>query len=218
MTTIRRPAASARGDSAAQRPFRVGLLAVVLGLLILLFTAPNALGVEIQFRHAKHHAALRIRMAENCDEGSTFAKVFFALKGQRHVLWTPDVCKVEWREARVPRLTTLAWSFRGEDEVTGEPASTAESNIEIGFDWSESGGVIPRTKYRVTVVTRDQRVSRRLLAEASRNGHYERVYEGTDAFVNYCIDRSKEIRSANGRLFCVRWIPSTGRELLRWTR
>ena len=31
-----------------------------------------------------------------------------------------------------------------------------------------------------------------------------RIYRGTDAFVNYCIDEGKQIRSSNGRLYCVR--------------
>jgi hypothetical protein len=30
------------------------------------------------------------------------------------------------------------------------------------------------------------------------------VYQGTDAFVNYCIDDTKKIRSLGGRLYCVR--------------
>src|SRR5262249_22031960 len=34
--------------------------------------------------------------------------------------------------------------------------------------------------------------------------HAERVYEGTDAFVNYCINEGRRIESANHRLFCTR--------------
>lgn len=36
---------------------------------------------------------------------------------------------------------------------------------------------------------------------------YVRIYEGRDQFVNYCIDRNKEVRSSHGRLYCVREVP-----------
>ncbi len=38
----------------------------------------------------------------------------------------------------------------------------------------------------------------------------ERIYEGSDSFVNFCIDHNQEIRSANGRLYCARIVGEHG--------
>lgn len=213
-------------------------------LAALLAYVPLAAGDEIVFYHAKRHPVAKIRITESiaeCQEGSTWAKVIFkevvtgvgtpaqVRRAERHaarrVFWTSDICSLElsaseeWKGRDPTFLSVIAFSMRPEEEAPGEwELGSAGSFLDISLSYAQTGGAIPFSAQRVTVRTRDREVSRRLAFFGQRNGHYERIYEGSDAFVNYCIDHSKEIRSSHGRLYCIKWVPSTGRESIKWQK
>lgn len=89
------------------------------------------------------------------------------------------------------------------------------SNGRIGstFLLAPSFGTAKR-QYRFTLRTRDRAVKGRLYVHHVAADE-EQIFEGTDAFVNYCINQGKEIRSENGRLYCVRITGERGSVKLR---
>lgn len=158
-------------------------------------------------------------------------------RAQRHatrrMLWVPNACREREEEAACERQQAeevangerwevecwgeseeVAW--HGSSRLFGLEASGDGNKVFLGLNFTETGGVIPLTEYRVAVKTIDGEEVRWLILRGERNGHYVKIWEGTDAFVNYCINRSKEIRSNHGRLFCRKWIPSTGEEMMAW--
>jgi hypothetical protein len=53
-----------------------------------------------------------------------------------------------------------------------------------------------------------------VLAVRYHNEAPKTIWEGTDAFVNYCIDHSRPIHSQGGRLYCT----TTGRYSVKLKR
>jgi hypothetical protein len=66
--------------------------------------------------------------------------------------------------------------------------------------------------YRLTVKVGDRIIHRGWLHSAYFNQPAQRVFQGTDAFVNYCIDQSKTIHSYHLSLFC--WRPGNTQRFL----
>lgn len=58
-------------------------------------------------------------------------------------------------------------------------------------------------RYRVTVSFAGRVVARRILQATYNHYPATRVYEGTDRFVNFCINETKKIYSSNLRLYCL---------------
>lgn len=66
----------------------------------------------------------------------------------------------------------------------------------------------------ITGYTLGHKVGRHVLAVRYHNEVPKTIWEGTDAFVNYCIDRSRPIHSKGGRLYCT----TTGAYSVKLTR
>lgn len=71
-----------------------------------------------------------------------------------------------------------------------ELTATGTKSIRRTYDYAVKVGDVTQTSGKVIV---------KVVATNSR-----RIYRGTDAFQNYCINRRRPIYSKNGRLYCVR--------------
>jgi hypothetical protein len=102
---------------------------------------------------------------------------------------TEDTCEAEWSE---PRRSGVLWFFQTPKWFSDH----YRVSIEIFEDDSNLEKTIPmRIHYG------DGVIRRWALAYVSIHGA-KKIWEGTDAFVNVCINDSLEIRSSNGRLYC----------------
>jgi hypothetical protein len=54
----------------------------------------------------------------------------------------------------------------------------------------------------ITGYTFGRKVGRHVLAVRYHNENPKTIWQGTDAFVNYCIDHLRPIHSKGGRLYC----------------
>lgn len=105
----------------------------------------------------------------------------------------------------IPGFGVYAWTWRTK--------TYAGSRINI-----ESNGDNATQRYRIVARTGPRRETGWLTIHRERFWHYERIYEGTDAFVNFCIDREQEIRSHDGHLYCTRESPITGPNFIAFHR
>lgn len=102
---------------------------------------------------------------------------------------TDDACSGHWtRQGRIPGVST------------GWTASSARGTFSFGPNGSNES-------YDVTV-----RVNGHVVSRGSLNAVYfvvpsKRIWEGTDAFVNYCIDGNHTVYSLNNNLYC--WDPGS---------
>lgn len=108
-----------------------------------------------------------------------------------------DQCEGSW-DARSARASD--WSLAGVIDPSwfdggGEPA-------EADF-WLHGARAIPAALYKYRVVLNGV-VFRRGSFMAEQIHLASRVYEGTDAFINYCVNHNEAIRSHHGRLYCWR--------------
>jgi hypothetical protein len=130
-----------------------------------------------------------------CERSPSFGRVVIRNGGHKVVLETSDICeKGSWRSSgNAPGVQASAFVI--DSLLTG-------SGVGISIDKARSVSA----RYRVIVRTRNSRATGRIAVRVKRTQHVveERIYEGTDAFVNYCIDQGQEIRSHDGRLFCWR--------------
>lgn len=130
-----------------------------------------------------------------CERSPSFGRVVIRNGRHKLVLETRDICeKGSWRSSgNAPGVRASAFVIGS--LLTG-------SGVGISIDKAKT----VRARYRVIVRTRDGRATGRIAVYVKRTQHVveERIYEGTDAFVNYCIDQGQEIRSHDGRLFCWR--------------
>jgi hypothetical protein len=102
-----------------------------------------------------------------------------------------DVCG-SWPSDGEQRLPTLA--------VYPEPASlTTPASLDIGTTGSQTS----THAYTLTARVGGRTFTSGLVASVVSHPT-TLVYQGTDAFVNYCIDDYKKVRSLGGRLYCVR--------------
>ncbi len=93
----------------------------------------------------------------------------------------------------------------------GQEESLGGSQFNPDFDGPGSYGVRLSVKFKGKTL-----VSGRFTVVVKRIRERERIYENQDAFVNYCINHNAEIRSHNGRLYCVR--PGAVRQRIRDVR
>jgi hypothetical protein len=103
---------------------------------------------------------------------------------------TLDVCNWTWEGT----LKTRAWSVRGGSSLdSGSQWLTVESGLlearrpsRMRFRGSQAG--VELAKGRFSMIWEIE--------------GWHTIFDGTDAFVNYCIDEGRTIRSTNGRLHC----------------
>lgn len=61
-------------------------------------------------------------------------------------------------------------------------------------------------RFRLTVQSQGRTLLSRWMRTDYDPGYDETIYEGTDSFVNVCINKAKNIYSLNGRLYCTNFI------------
>jgi hypothetical protein len=80
--------------------------------------------------------------------------------------------------------------------------------VTVGRESSRNGSAVdfqPRSgyhEYRVQVRVQGKRSVQRWLSADYSHSPPTRIYQGSDEFVNYCIDQSQTIYSLHGRLYC----------------
>lgn len=119
--------------------------------------------------------------------------------------------------------TKITFSSRGQstvnrtDQNVGRCDHVPNYDRAYGPDWEQKGvygmsrfrpdpdmkpGIY---RFRFYVRTNNKlMVGGHFLVQVKRVRPSERINEGSDAFVNYCINEGREIRSSDGRLYCVR--------------
>jgi hypothetical protein len=95
-----------------------------------------------------------------------------------------------------------ACEFRNVCQRTTGKASAATA---VGFSAGSANG-----NYAVAVSLNGHEVAHRVLHSTFNFTPSQRVWQGTDAFINYCINQSKQTYSLNLRLYCVRPSSSFG--------
>ena len=80
--------------------------------------------------------------------------------------------------------------------------------------FAPTSGRTSTRRYAVTVQWRGRTLARRTVVARVFHQPDRRVWQGTDAFVNYCINRLKRTWSRGGRLFC--WRPGYTNRSTRW--
>lgn len=104
------------------------------------------------------------------------------------------------------------WRVRGHTPGVATVRSLAGSGSTIAFRQ-----VGPQSlTFRVTVRVDGRVIRRGALSEFYSYTPPSRVFQGTDAFMNYCIDQSKTVYSYHLRLFC--WRRSSTVQYLTLTR
>lgn len=158
--------------------------------------------------------------ASECRRDPTFGRI--AIGNQRRhflLLVTPNICREEsWRRfiCEWGSCRRAKCQREGCGELSGIPGFgvyvwTWESQTGAGSRVNvEMNGDNATDEYRVVARTKDRRRVGWLTINRQRFWSWQRIYEGTDAFVNYCIDGNHEIRSLNGRLYCARQTPTRG--------
>jgi hypothetical protein len=150
------------------------------------------------FGAAEEANASFVEGSERCEDDPTFGRIVVKSGRHKQVLKTPDICESGGWESfgGVPGLDTSTNGIHC--------AHCAGSNVSIKLDQEED---VRTTQYHVIATTKGKRVSDWITVRVKTTYKFpteERIYEGTDAFVNFCIDKGQEIRSHNGRLFCWR--------------
>ena len=72
-----------------------------------------------------------------------------------------------------------------------------------------------RVRFRYSFVWHGKTLRHGTIIGRTRYAAGHDVYEGTDGFINYCINESQEIRSQDGSLYC--WYPGFLKRSWRWT-
>lgn len=174
-------------------------------------------GVEVILSKAEDQTA--------CEGDPTFGRVAIGNRRSLLILLTPNICEKEsWRRiicrwgtcrrapcqkegcgnlSGIPGFGVFTWIWH--EKNTWHQTGTAGSRVNI-----EMNGDNATQEYRVVARTKDRRRVGWLTINRQRFWSWQRIYEGTDAFVNYCIDDNREIRSLNGRLYCWRKTPIRG--------
>lgn len=102
----------------------------------------------------------------------------------------PDVCGA-WSRSSGPQLPSLAIS-------TKSAGLKAGASLYAAVVGSQNASHNYTLTAKFAGVTRTFRLSASVIHQSTMI-----VYEGTDAFVNYCIDDYKTVMSLNGQLYCV---------------
>lgn len=141
--------------------------------------------------------------AQRCERVAEPGRLAIWDEGHKLVIASSDICSELWRrEGHIPGFVAQIATLREEGAVV---------SIVSNGDNATAG-------YRVVAQAAGRRATGWLVIDRQRFWHYERIYEGTDAFVNFCIDRNREIRSHDGRLYCTRESPVTGPSFIEFHR
>jgi hypothetical protein len=183
----------------------LGTAAVVGGLLAQsAAAAPHPTEVLLRPQRNGFETTL-LESKKECEGNSTFGRISVSNSAWKMVISTPNIC------------TNIGWSREGHIPGGFQPSGTFYSGRGVVMDVLANGDN-GTAEYRVVATTKDRRVTGWLTINRQRFWHYERVFEGTDAFVNYCIDQSQEIRSAGGRLYCAHESRVTGPSFVAFHR
>jgi hypothetical protein len=133
----------------------------------------------------------QVRPTRSCAEGLP-GKVSFVLRARRRTVFSAsDICpdygvlrrrgpklpNVEVRDANRERTAAMVIGLRGKHTFA--------------------------RRYRFHVLVGSTVIARRWLLVRQRYHKAYRVWEGTDSFINYCINQGRPIYSSNLRLYCV---------------
>lgn len=114
--------------------------------------------------------------------------------GAKRKTTLPDICEFDYRQ----RLKARPWHAELEPRSRGE-RSIGEQALTVEPNFSNRGAVLMHFRVKqgpqLLAAGRFQMEGR---FRASR-----KIWEGSDAFVNFCIDKTRMLRSYHGRLFCV---------------
>lgn len=167
---------------------------------------------KFQPYEARGGVGISIRWPEpagDCRERRTPLTLTLRGGGDRMRLHTVSTCNGHWRkrgDAPGVRFESSFWSY---------PRYSGTTVLML-----VSGFTTFRREYRFELRAVDRRMVGWVTA-ANKEAREERIFEGADAFVNFCINRGKEIRSSNGRLYCTRIVGERGFLALhphRWGR
>jgi|GEM_PF-5343141 len=180
------------------------LWVAVVSLFSLLVSA-HATASAITFNAGSESVSIDLtESSATCDHRNTPGRVVIKDSKHKLVLTTSDICEPgTWRSSgRVPGLHVRAAMIN--TLLTGSVVVAAIGEERVD------------TQYHVIVKAGHKRATGWISVRVHRVQHVieKRIYEGTDAFVNYCIDRNQEIRSHNGRLFC--WLVKAW-ETVEWS-
>jgi hypothetical protein len=129
--------------------------------------------------------------------------------------WAKITIKSEHRKLRFTNrnICTQDWRTQGAKGFKGLKISQGTVQPETKFTGTGIGifadGHNINKRFRIVVRTRDRKATGILKFRVWTERHWpreEKIWEGSDAFVNYCINKGKEIRSSGGRLYCVRLV------------
>jgi hypothetical protein len=96
--------------------------------------------------------------------------------------------------------------------ITGSEKYTEWNLHPTGNSFSTNGTRTERLT--ITGYTFGHKVGRHVLAVRYHNENPKTIWQGTDAFVNYCIDHLRTLHSKGGRLYCT----TTGRYSVKLRR
>lgn len=178
---------------------------------------PNRFGVTIVMAHTKPRTA--------CESSPTFGRVSIGNRRNLLILLTEDICESEsWRRiiCHGADCRRAACQREGCGNLSGIPGFGVFTLVNSRHGLSrinvETNGDNATQEYRVVARSGTRREVGRLTINRERSWSRQRVYEGSDAFVNYCIDRDREIRSFHGALFCWRVTPERGPNTISFHR
>jgi hypothetical protein len=147
---------------------------------------------ELRWEKGSHEFTLEMPCAAGKKEEFEMvspAPVLVTIKGAdgRKIARVPDVCL----ESRFKAFETRNWAIYR--TLVGDNVGIQVSSFGVRrpalmrFEVRQAGQLTAQGRFRIWDQSRPSR----------------RIYEGSDAFVNYCIDETREIRSSHGRLYCV---------------
>ena len=112
---------------------------------------------------------------------------------QRKVVDLGDPCK----ERFVGRVKTHRWEAEALNWITGIRGGPRQA-VSVG----PTGITARPTRMRLRVMQAGVVIASGRFKLREWETHLRVVHEGTDAFVNFCIDQNRVIHSSNGRLYC----------------
>jgi hypothetical protein len=127
---------------------------------------------------------------DNCVEYAVVPAVFQIRAGGRT---RRIVLRDQCRNYREPTIRGKGWS--------ANPSINGTWQDEFLL-WLDRTASIPHQVIRVSVIEGGKRVASRTLLVRRRHTPGYKIWEGTDAFWNVCINGDPVIRSSGGRLYC----------------
>jgi len=176
-------------------------------------------------------AAALVAFGASPSQAATKPSVKFGSNGQ---IITMCFTGAERPKSGFPRfvlpLTVNTWNRH--DGVPGRVARTHNFNLSQaarGFSNPGYGLIVTSAKkpcvkivmrkyasdfsgdIEIRIKSKGRPVGRAVYAYTNDGTEAQRIWHGTDAFVNYCINKNRLIRSSGGRLYCTREATATFR-------